>query len=39
VVRIAEGDQIAVWLSAADRDPDVFGAPDRFDITRSPTDI
>ncbi|MFJ3303923.1 cytochrome P450 [Streptomyces sp. NPDC086549] len=34
--RLAEGDTVCVWLSAANRDPEVFEAPDEFRIDRSP---
>jgi cytochrome P450 len=34
--RIAAGEQVAVWLPAANRDGEVFPAPDAFDIGRSP---
>ena len=34
--RLAEGDTVCVWLSAANRDPEVFEAPDEFRIDRTP---
>ncbi len=34
--QIKEGDAIVMYYIAADRDPDVFPDPDKFDITRSP---
>ena len=37
-VKIAAGDKVVVWFSAANRDPDVFPHPDTFDPARSPTD-
>ena len=30
----AEGDRVVVLMGAANRDPDVFADPDRFDVTR-----
>ncbi|MCM3301752.1 cytochrome P450 family protein [Streptomyces pseudogriseolus] len=33
-VRIAKGEWVRIGLAAADRDPDRFPAPDRFDIRR-----
>ena len=35
---ISEGDKIALWYIAANRDEEVFDAPHAFDITRSPND-
>lgn len=34
--RISEGDRVMMWFAAANRDPDVFVDPHRFDIRRSP---
>ncbi|MDG4765803.1 cytochrome P450 [Solwaraspora sp. WMMD406] len=34
--RIAEGDQVACWLPAANRDEMVFHEPDAFDVARRP---
>lgn len=33
---IRKGDRVAISYSTANRDPDVFEEPDRFDITRDP---
>jgi cytochrome P450 len=35
--RIGRGDQVNVVLASADRDPEQFADPERFDITREPT--
>lgn len=35
-VDIAAGDKVAMYYTAANRDPDVFADPHTFDITRSP---
>jgi len=32
---IAEGDKVVMWYAGANRDPEVFSAPFRFDVTRS----
>lgn len=34
--QIARGEKVVVFYPAANRDPEVFGDPDRFDITRWP---
>jgi len=35
---IRAGDKVAIWYVSANRDPAVFGEPDRFDVTRSPNE-
>jgi len=35
-VTICEGEKVVVYHAAANRDPDVFADPDRFDIGRAP---
>jgi cytochrome P450 len=35
--QIRQGDKVVVWFASANRDPDVFGDPHRFDITRPPS--
>ncbi|MGH9208764.1 MAG: cytochrome P450, partial [Acidimicrobiales bacterium] len=35
---IAAGDKVVIWYISANRDPEVFNDPYRFDITRSPND-
>ena len=37
-VDIAAGDKVTVWFSAANRDPDKYPDPHRFDVTRNPAD-
>src|SRR5690606_11776942 len=34
--RIAAGDKVVTWYVAANRDPEVFADPHRFDIARTP---
>jgi cytochrome P450 len=34
--QIAEGDRVTLWLPSANRDEDVFAAPDQFDVRRRP---
>ena len=36
--RIAAGDKVVVFYSSANRDEDVFAAPDRFDVARTPNE-
>jgi cytochrome P450 len=36
--KIAAGDKVVVWFAAANRDPDHYPDPHRFDVTRNPTD-
>ena len=36
--RIRKGDRVVLWNAAANRDPDQFPEPDRFDVTRTPND-
>jgi len=33
---ISKGQQVMVWLAAANRDPEVFAEPATFDVTRTP---
>ena len=35
---IPEGGRVALWFIAANRDPEVFDDPHRFDVTREPND-
>ena len=37
-IPIRAGDKVVVWYGAANRDPDVFPDPDRFDIRRAPNE-
>lgn len=36
--RIAAGDKVVVWFGAANRDPDAFPDPHRFDVAREPNE-
>jgi cytochrome P450 len=36
--RIAAGDKVVVFYSSANRDEEVFAAPDRFDLARTPNE-
>ena len=36
--RIRKGDRVVLWNASANRDPDQFINPDRFDVTRTPND-
>jgi cytochrome P450 len=37
-VDIAAGDKVTVWFAAANRDPDKYPDPHRFDVARNPAD-
>src|SRR3954468_5587285 len=37
-VDIAAGDKVVVWFASANRDPDHYPDPHRFDVTRNPSD-
>jgi cytochrome P450 len=37
-VRIREGDKLALWYPAVNRDEEIFEEPDRFDVGRHPND-
>ena len=37
-VDIAAGDRVTVWFAAANRDPDHYPDPHRFDVRRNPSD-
>ncbi len=37
-VDIAAGDRVTVWFAAANRDPDHYRDPHRFDVSRNPSD-
>jgi cholest-4-en-3-one 26-monooxygenase len=36
--KIREGDKVVVWNASANRDEEVFRAPDTFDLSRAPND-
>jgi cytochrome P450 len=36
--RVRAGEKVVVYHASANRDPDVFPDPDRFDLTRTPND-
>jgi cytochrome P450 len=36
--QIAAGDKVVVWFAAANRDPEHYPDPHRFDVTRNPVD-
>jgi cytochrome P450 len=36
--RVAEGDLVVMWFAAANRDPELFADPHRFDARRGPAD-
>jgi cholest-4-en-3-one 26-monooxygenase len=36
--QIREGDKVVVWNASVNRDEEVFPAPQRFDVTRTPND-
>jgi cytochrome P450 len=37
-VQIAAGERVTVWFAAANRDPEHYPDPHRFDVTRNPAD-
>ena len=36
--KIQAGEKVVLWYNSANRDEDVFEAPDRFDVTRTPNE-